>query len=97
MSFSTSRHLDPFGSTPDEKDPAPKGISAGGYLLSPSCFQRRTPLVGLALLDERYADKAYVVRFGEKRKRNAEPLLSVQIGSVLRQALFWAAVASVLH
>lgn len=56
----------------------------------------KPPLVGFEPLDGRYASQAYVVRWGEGRKRDSTPLWSVQIGNTLRQALFWAAVASVL-
>jgi hypothetical protein len=38
LGFSTESHLDPFGHKADESDPAPRGVSAGGYLLSPSVF-----------------------------------------------------------
>lgn len=58
--------------------------------------QTRASLVGFAPLDARHADKAYVVRFGEGKKADAEPRWIVQLGSVARQVLFWAAVASVL-
>lgn len=54
------------------------------------------PLVGFAPLDERYASQAYVVRWGEGKKKDAEPRWAVSLGNKFRQALFWAAVASVL-
>lgn len=56
----------------------------------------RAPLVGFEPLDPKNAHQAYVVRFGEGRKKDAEPRWTVQLGSAVRQALFWAAVASVL-
>lgn len=56
----------------------------------------KAPLVGFAPLDERYAHQAYVVRWGESEKKNAEPRWTIQLGNAVRQALFWAAVASVL-
>ena len=54
----------------------------------------RAPGIGFAPLDDRYASKAYVVRFGEGKKANAEPRLIVQLGHFARQALFWAAVVT---
>jgi len=54
------------------------------------------PLVGFAPLEPRHAHQAYVLRFGEGKKRNAEPRWTVQLGHAVRQALFWAAVASVV-
>lgn len=56
----------------------------------------RAPLLSFAPLDARHADKAYIIRFGEGKKADAEPRWVVQLGSVARQILFWAAVASVL-
>ena len=58
MSFSTSRHLDPFGIPTQEKDPAPRGVSAGGYLISPSCF----PILALLILVQLAAFRAYAGR-----------------------------------
>ena len=58
MSFSSSRHLNPFGSPSEEKDPAPKGISAGGYLLSPTCF----PVLALLILIQLAAFRIYAGR-----------------------------------
>lgn len=58
--------------------------------------QERTPLIGFEPLDSRYAQQAYVVRFGESKRKDAEPRWIVQHGSAFRQAMFWAAVASVL-
>lgn len=58
--------------------------------------QEKTPLVGFEPLDPRNAHQAYVIRFGEGKKKNAEPHWTIQLGNALRQALFWAAVASVL-
>lgn len=56
----------------------------------------KAPLVGFEPLEPRHAHQAYVIRFGEGKKKDAEPRLSVQLGHAFRQALFWAAVASVL-
>jgi len=56
----------------------------------------KAPIVGFAPLDERYASQAYVVRWGEGKKNDAEPRWIVSLGNRFRQALFWAAVASVL-
>lgn len=56
----------------------------------------KAPLIGFAPLDERYAGQAYVVRWGEGEKKSAEPRWIVSLGNKFRQALFWAAVASVL-
>lgn len=58
MSFSTARHLDPFGSPLDEKDPAPRGVSAGGYLLSPACF----PVLAVLILVQLAAFRLYAGR-----------------------------------
>lgn len=58
LSFSTGKHLDPFGAPADEKDPAPKGVSAGGYLLSPACF----PVLALLILVQLAAFRAYAGR-----------------------------------
>ncbi len=58
--------------------------------------QTKAPLVGFEPLDARYANQAYVVRWGEGQKKNAEPRWTIQLGNTIRQALFWAAVASVL-
>lgn len=56
----------------------------------------KTPLVGFAPLDERQASQAYVVRWGGGKKKDAEPRWIVSVGNIFQQALFWAAVASVL-
>lgn len=58
LGFSTERHLNPFGSPLDEKDPAPRGVSAGGYLLSPACF----PVLALLILLQLAAFRAYAGR-----------------------------------
>ncbi len=58
MGFSTTQHLDPFGTQRDEKDSAPKGVSAGGYLISPACF----PLLALLILIQLAAFRAYAGR-----------------------------------
>lgn len=58
MSFSTAKHLDPFGTARDEKDPAPRGVSAGGYLIPPACF----PVLALLILVELAAFRAYAGR-----------------------------------
>lgn len=49
LGFSSSRHLDPFGARGGEPDPAPKGVSAGGYLLAPSSFPVLAVLILLQL------------------------------------------------
>lgn len=59
-------------------------------------FSAVAPVVAFRPLEARQAHQAYVIRFGERKRKDAAPLLSVQLGSVFRQALFWAAVASVL-
>lgn len=51
---------------------------------------RRLSRVGPA--GERYADKAYVVRFGGSGRHDAQPSWDVRIGNMARQALFIAAV-----
>lgn len=56
----------------------------------------RAPFVGFEPLAARNAHQAYVIRFGEGKKMDAEPRWIVQLGHAFRQALFWAAVASVL-
>ncbi len=56
----------------------------------------KAPLIGFEPLSERNAQQAYVIRFGEGKKKDAQPRWIVQLGSAFRQALFWAAVASVL-
>lgn len=56
----------------------------------------KVPLVGFEPLEPRHAHQAYVIRFGEGKKRDAEPRWTVQLGHAVRQALFWAAVASVV-
>lgn len=58
LGFSSSRHLDPFGSPAAEPDPAPKGVSAGGYLLAPSTF----PVLALLILVQLAAFRAYAGR-----------------------------------
>ena len=58
MSFSTSRHLDPFGVPSNEPDPAPRGVSAGGYMISPSCF----PVLLLLILVQLAAFRGYAGR-----------------------------------
>lgn len=58
MGFSSSEHLNPFGSSLAEKDPAPRGVSAGGYLLSPACF----PVLALLILVQLAAFRAYAGR-----------------------------------
>lgn len=52
--------------------------------------ERRLPRVGPA--GERYADKAYVVRFGGQGEHGTGPGWDVKVGNALRQALFIAAV-----
>jgi hypothetical protein len=49
LGFSSVRHLDPFGAAPGEPDPAPRGVSAGGYLLAPSSFPVLAVLILLQL------------------------------------------------
>jgi hypothetical protein len=56
--LSSASHLDPFGGAPAEKDPAPKGVSAGGYLLSPSCF----PVLAVLILVQLAAFRLYAGR-----------------------------------
>lgn len=56
----------------------------------------KSPAVGFEPLDPKFAQQAYVIRFGEGKGRDAEPRWTVQLGHAFRQALFWAAVASVL-
>lgn len=51
---------------------------------------RRLSRVGPA--GERYADKAYVIRFGGSGRHDARPGWDVKAGNVMRQALFIAAV-----
>jgi hypothetical protein len=58
MSFSTERHLNPFGSPLDEKDPSPRGVSAGGYLISPACF----PVLAVLILIQLGAFRLYAGR-----------------------------------
>lgn len=58
MSFSTEKHLNPFGSPANEKDPAPRGVSAGGYLLAPACF----PVLAVLILIQLAAFRAYAGR-----------------------------------
>ena len=58
MSFSSERHLDPFGTPRSGKDPAPRGVSAGGYLLSPACF----PVLLVLILIQLAAFRAYAGR-----------------------------------
>lgn len=60
MSFATEKHLNPFGAPLDEKDPAPRGVSAGGYLISPACFSVLAVLILLQLAAFRgYAGRRY--------------------------------------
>jgi hypothetical protein len=56
----------------------------------------KAPLVGFEPLDPRNAHQAYVIRYGKGKMNDVEPRWSVQLGHAVRQALFWAAVASVL-
>lgn len=56
----------------------------------------KAPYIGFEPLNPLYADRAYVIRWGEGKRKAAQPRWTVQLGSSLRQALFWAAVASVL-
>lgn len=78
------------------------GLLCGSGKLDLACpsfapsARAKAPLVGFEPLDARYADKAYVIRYGEGKKKDAEPRWTVQLGNAVRQALFWAAVASVL-
>lgn len=58
LGFSSSRHLDPFGAAGGEPDPAPKGVSAGGYLLAPSTF----PVLAVLILLQLAAFRAYAGR-----------------------------------
>lgn len=58
MSFSTEKHLNPFGAALTEKDPAPRGVSAGGYLISPACF----PVLAVLILVQLAAFRAYAGR-----------------------------------
>lgn len=58
LGFSSARHLDPFGAPAEESDPAPRGVSAGGYLLSPSCF----PVLAVLILVQLAAFRAYAGR-----------------------------------
>lgn len=60
LGFSSSRHLDPFGAPAEEPDPAPRGVSAGGYLLAPSTFPVLAVLILLQLGTFRlYAGRRY--------------------------------------
>ena len=58
LGFSSSRHLDPFGAAAPEPDPAPKGVSAGGYLLAPSTF----PVLAVLILVQLAAFRLYAGR-----------------------------------
>lgn len=58
LSFSTEKHLNPFGAPLDENDPAPRGVSAGGYLLAPACF----PILALLILIQLAAFRGYAGR-----------------------------------
>lgn len=58
MGFSTERHLNPFGAPFVEKDPVPRGVSAGGYLLSPACF----PVLAMLILVQLATFRAYAGR-----------------------------------
>jgi len=58
MGFSSNKHLNPFGSPLEEEDRAPRGVSAGGYLLSPACF----PVLALLILIQLAAFRAYAGR-----------------------------------
>lgn len=58
MGFSSTKHLNPFGAPLDEEDRAPRGVSAGGYLLSPACF----PVLSLLILIQLAAFRAYAGR-----------------------------------
>lgn len=58
LGFSSARHLNPFGAPLDEKDPAPRGVSAGGYLLSPACF----PVLAVLILIQLAAFRGYAGR-----------------------------------
>ena len=58
MGFSSTDHLNPFGGPTPEKDPAPKGVSAVGYLLSPACF----PILALLILTQLMAFRIYAGR-----------------------------------
>ncbi|MBI5245856.1 MAG: hypothetical protein HY923_01645 [Elusimicrobia bacterium] len=58
MGFSSNKHLNPFGSPLDDEDRAPRGVSAGGYLLSPACF----PVLALLILIQLAAFRAYAGR-----------------------------------
>jgi hypothetical protein len=58
LGFSTEQHLSPFGAPLDEKDPAPRGVSAGGYLISPACF----PVLAVLILLQLAAFRAYAGR-----------------------------------
>lgn len=58
LGFSTERHLNPFGAPAEQSDPAPRGVSAGGYLLSPSCF----PVLAILILVQLAAFRAYAGR-----------------------------------
>lgn len=58
LGFSTQRHLNPFGAPPDEEDPSPRGVSAGGYLLSPACFS----VLAMLILVQLAAFRAYAGR-----------------------------------
>lgn len=58
MGFSSALHLDPFGAARDKADPAPRGVSAGGYVLSPSCF----PVLAVLLLVQLAAFRLYAGR-----------------------------------
>lgn len=68
-------------------------LSCPSFTASP---RTKASVIGFEPLDPRNARQAYVIRFGEGRKKDAEPRWTVQLGSAVRQALFWAAVASVL-
>jgi hypothetical protein len=58
LGFSSSRHLDPFGVPAEEPDPAPRGVSAGGYLLAPSTF----PVLAVLILVQLAAFRLYAGR-----------------------------------
>ncbi|MBI2384436.1 MAG: hypothetical protein HYV14_00325 [Elusimicrobia bacterium] len=58
LGFSSARHLNPFGAPLEEQDPAPRGVSAGGYLLAPACF----PVLAVLILVQLAAFRAYAGR-----------------------------------
>jgi hypothetical protein len=66
-----------------------------GPLDLPCASERRQRRPGtLGPVDERHADKAYVIRFGGSGEHDTRPSWDVRLGNWARQALFWAAVVT---